>query len=232
MAAMDQVNILQCLLFVAEDPLSAQEAADVLEIKPREAEQLVAKLQERLEGSGIHVVSIAGGYALATRPEYAEHVETFLQPDPQRLSRQALEVLAIVAYRQPITRPEVDDVRGVNSSGIVNSLVEKDLLKIAGRAKAPGRPFLLSTTERFLSAFGLRSLEDMPQLELPLPKPESAAQLAHGNSGTPAGDEDASEPDEQDAETDDGPEEAEDQPRAETTSGDETPSAPDASPVQ
>jgi len=180
MAQTDLVNALECLLFVSEDPLSAQDAAGVLGAEPREVEDLVAALQKRLEGSGLHVVCLAGGYALGTRPEYADYVETLLQPDPQRLSRQALEVLAIVAYRQPITRPEVDSIRGVNSSGVVNSLLEKDLLKIAGRAKAPGRPFLLSTTATFLSAFGLRSLEDMPQLELPLPKPESAAQLTHG----------------------------------------------------
>ncbi|HCU35053.1 MAG TPA: SMC-Scp complex subunit ScpB [Armatimonadetes bacterium] len=179
MAQTDLVNALECLLFVSEDPLSAQDAAGVLGAQPREVEDLIAALQKRLEGSGLHVVCLAGGYALGTRPEYADYVETLLQPDPQRLSRQALEVLAIVAYRQPITRPEVDSIRGVNSSGVVNSLLEKDLLKIAGRAKAPGRPFLLSTTATFLSAFGLRSLDDMPQLELPLPKPESAAQLTH-----------------------------------------------------
>lgn len=179
MAQTDLMNALECLLFVAEDPLSARDAAEVLGAQPREVEDTIAALQMRLEGSGLHVVCLAGGYALGTRPEYADYVERLLQPDPERLSRQALEVLAIVAYRQPITRPEVDAIRGVNSSGVVNSLLEKDLLKIAGRAKAPGRPFLLSTTATFLSAFGLRSLEDMPQLELPLPKPESAAQLRH-----------------------------------------------------
>ncbi len=211
----DIVNALECLLFVAEDPLSAREAADVLGIAPREVEDTIAALQRRLEGSGLHVVSIAGGYALGTRPEYADYVETLLQPDPERLSRQALEVLAIVAYRQPITRPEVDAIRGVNSSGVVNSLLEKDLLKIAGRAKAPGRPFLLSTTATFLSAFGLRSLEDMPQLELPLPKPESAAQLVHATEDAPGT--------EVDAEPEPGAPETAANPPDQSTDGDETP---------
>ena len=169
MSSTDLVSALQCLLFVAEEPLSSQRAAEILQIRPEEVAELIEKLQHKLQGHGLHVVHLAGGYSLATLPDYADYVQALLEPDPQRLSRQALEVLAIVAYRQPITRPQIDALRGVNSSTVLNSLIEKDLLRITGRANAPGRPFVLATTSYFLSAFGLSDLDDLPQLELPLP---------------------------------------------------------------
>lgn len=170
------VNTLQCLLFVSDEPLEPRRLAEVLQTSPEQVPELVDQLRHKLEGHGLHVVHLAGGYSLATRPEYAEAVQQLLQPDPQRLSRQALEVLAIVAYRQPITRPEVDALRGVNSSGVINSLIERDLLRITGRSNAPGRPFLLATTNFFLSLFGLKDLSDLPRIELPLPpaRPASA----------------------------------------------------------
>jgi segregation and condensation protein B len=170
------VNTLECLLFVSDEPLEPRRLSDILQVKPEQVAELVEQLGRKLEGHGLHVVHLAGGYSLATRPEHAEAVQQLLQPDPQRLSRQALEVLAIVAYRQPITRPELDALRGVNSSGVVNSLIERDLLRITGRANVPGRPFLLATTNFFLSLFGLKDLSDLPEIDLPLPdsRPEDA----------------------------------------------------------
>jgi len=112
-------------------------------------------------------VQLAGGYALATRPEFADYVQRLVEPEPERLSIQALETLAILAYRQPITRPEIDALRGVNSGGVVTSLLEKGLIRIKGRKDAPGRPFLLETTAHFLSAFGLGDLSDLPRVDLP-----------------------------------------------------------------
>ncbi len=183
----DLVNALQCLLFVGEEPLSAQRAAELLQVRPEAVAELISKLQRKLKGHGLHVVHLAGGYALATLPDYAEYVQALLEPDPQRLSKQALEVLAIVAYRQPITRPHIDALRGVNSSGVINSLIEKDLLRITGRAQAPGRPFLLVTTAYFLSAFGLSDLDDLPRLELPLPAAQSGtAELSEDETGEQA----------------------------------------------
>jgi segregation and condensation protein B len=102
---------------------------------------------------------------LATRPEYAEYVRRLIEPEPWRMSRSALETLTIVAYRQPVTRPEVDAIRGVDSSYVLSMLVERGLIRVAGRKEAPGRPLLFETTPEFLSAFGLKSLDDLPMLD-------------------------------------------------------------------
>lgn len=158
------VNALECLLFAAKEPVAVGRLAQVLEVDVTRLPGLLEELQRAREGTGLHVLALAGGYALATRPEYSDHVQRLLEPDPERLSVQALETLAIIAYRQPITRPEVDEVRGVNSSGAVASLVEKNLVRVAGRKDAPGRPFLLETTPHFLSVFGLHDLSDLPEL--------------------------------------------------------------------
>ena len=158
------VNALECLLFAAKEPVAVSRLAQVLEVDVTELPGLLEDLQRAREGTGLHVLALAGGYALATRPEHSEHVQRLLEPDPERLSVQALETLAIIAYRQPITRPEVDEVRGVNSSGAVASLIEKTLARVAGRKDAPGRPFLLETTPHFLSVFGLSDLGDLPEL--------------------------------------------------------------------
>ncbi|MCE5237563.1 SMC-Scp complex subunit ScpB [bacterium] len=158
---------LQCLLFVAGEPLPVDRLAQALGQEVTDIPGLCDRLNEHLEGQGLHVVQLAGGYALATRPEFADYVQRLLEPEPERLSIQALETLAIIAYRQPITRPEIDALRGVNSGGVVTSLLEKGLLRIRGRKDAPGRPFLLETTAHFLSSFGLGDLSDLPRVDLP-----------------------------------------------------------------
>jgi segregation and condensation protein B len=158
------INALECSLFAAKEPVPLAQLAEVLGIDATELPGLLERLTQAREGSGLQVVQLAGGYSLGTRAEYAEYVERLLQPDPAKLSIQALETLAIVAYRQPITRPEVDEVRGVNSTGAVMSLVAKDLVRVAGRKDAPGRPFVLETTPHFLSSFGLKDLGDLPDI--------------------------------------------------------------------
>ena len=158
---------LQCILFVAGEPLPVDRLAQVLGQEVTDVHRLCDQLNARLAGHGLHVVQLGGGFALATRPEFADYVQRLVEPEPQRLSIQALETLAIVAYRQPITRPEIDDLRGVNSGGVVASLLEKGLLRIKGRKDAPGRPFLVETTAHFLSSFGLKDLADLPKVDLP-----------------------------------------------------------------
>jgi segregation and condensation protein B len=158
------INTLECLLFAAKEPLPVQRLAEVMQCEATDLPRLLHELNERRTHTGLHAAHLAGGWVLATRPEYAEAVQRLLEPDPQRLSIQALETLAIIAYRQPITRPEVDEIRGVNSSGAVTSLIEKDLVRIAGRKDAPGRPFLLQTTAHFLSVFGLSELAELPDI--------------------------------------------------------------------
>jgi segregation and condensation protein B len=158
---------LQCVLFVAGEPLPVDRIAQALAREVTEVPGLCDRLNQRLTAEGLHVVQLAGGYALATRPEFADYVQRLLEPEPERLSIQSLETLAIIAYRQPITRPEIDALRGVNSGGVVTTLLEKGLIRITGRKDAPGRPFLLETTAHFLSAFGLGELSDLPRVDLP-----------------------------------------------------------------
>lgn len=160
----EKPRALEAVLFAAEGPLDEDRIAAVLEVAVADVPAVVAALGELLAASAVHVVQLAGGYQLATRPRYAGYVQRLREPEPERLSPQALETLAIVAYLQPITRPEIDEIRGVNSTGAVNGLLEKGLLEISGRKEAPGRPFLLNTTAHFLSTFGLNDLGELPEL--------------------------------------------------------------------
>ncbi len=163
-ASLDLCAAAECLLFVSNEPVPAGRLAECLGVPAERITSLMDELAERLVGHGLHVLLLAGGYSLATREEYAELVRVFLEPRPEQLSRQALETLAIIAYRQPITRPQIEAVRGVNSAGAVRTLLEKGLIRTAGRDKSPGRPFVFVTSKEFLSLFGLAGLEDLPPL--------------------------------------------------------------------
>jgi segregation and condensation protein B len=159
-------RIIECILFVAAEPVTAQEVARVLAVEESEAAAALEVLADDLaRDRGLQAVRVAGGYQLRTRPEYAEFVARFLQPDPRRLSRQAVETLAVIAYRQPITQPEIDSLRGVSSSGVLKTLLDAGLVLEAGRKDTPGRPILYQTTPDFLKHFGLSDLSDLPDLE-------------------------------------------------------------------
>jgi len=160
----EAIRGLQAIIFASDAPCDDERLALVLELPLEEIEGLVEDLARLMEGSALQIVRLAGGYHMATRPRYARYVQRLREPEPERLSPQALETLAIVAYLGPITRPEIDEIRGVNSTGSVNSLLEKGLVEICGRKEAPGRPFLLRTTTHFLSTFGLNDLNELPEL--------------------------------------------------------------------
>ncbi len=160
----DLIKGLQAIIFAADAPCEEERLAQLLEVPVEEIEEMVQELAEMMSESALQVVRLAGGYQMATRPRYAGYVQRLREPEPERLSPQALETLAIIAYLGPITRPEIDEIRGVNSTGSVNSLLEKSLVEISGRKDAPGRPFLLVTTAHFLSTFGLNDLEELPEL--------------------------------------------------------------------
>jgi len=155
---------LECLLFVAAEPLPEERVAELLHLDPSAVPAVIQELQDALAGRGLQVVRLAGGYQMTTRPEYAEVVQRYREPRLVPLSKQALETLAIAAYRQPITRPEIDAVRGVNSSHAVQTLAERGLITAVGRKEAAGRPLLYATTPYFLTAFGLGDLGELPQL--------------------------------------------------------------------
>jgi segregation and condensation protein B len=169
----DLVAALEAVLFMAAEPLAAKELGEILGVSPAEAESLAARLETACAGRGLKLALVAGGYELCTRPEYAEFVARLHQPHRFRLSRAALETLAIIAYRQPVTRPEIEAIRGVNSDGVISTLLNYRLIREAGRKEAPGRPVLYRTTEDFLLHFGLGSVGDLPRLDaLPAPGPE------------------------------------------------------------
>jgi segregation and condensation protein B len=158
--------VLECLLFVASEPVTPREVAQALSLEEADAGRALEELRLQFtNGGGLQVVRVAGGYQMCTRPEYADAVARFLQPAAQRLSRQALEALAIIAYRQPITQPEIDAIRGVHSGGVLKTLLERGLIEERGRKETVGRPILYATTEEFLKHFGLDDLSALPLLE-------------------------------------------------------------------
>jgi len=158
--------ILESLLFAAGEPVSLARLAVVLDNVPKEAirKALNEMALAYAGGRGIALEQVAGGYQLRTPKEHALYVRKLLAAKPPRLSRSLLETLAIVAYRQPITRPEIEQLRGVDSGGVLETLLERRLIKIAGRKEAPGRPMVYATTAEFLEAFSLKDLESLPDL--------------------------------------------------------------------
>ena len=176
-------RVIEALLFSAQKPLSVRELTEAIrgaaaedEFSPnefarvREAEVAAALEQLKIENieqqRAFQVNERAEGWQLASDPKYAQWVrQLFPAPKPARLSAPALETLAIIAYRQPITRADVEAVRGVNIDGVLQTLMERGLVKIAGRAEIPGRPLLYETTQFFLDHFGLRNLDELPNVE-------------------------------------------------------------------
>jgi segregation and condensation protein B len=158
---------LEALLFVAGGPVSVQQLAVALERKQEEIEQSLKVLSQSYNGKrGLSIQRHNGKIQLTTAPHLAEHVEKFLGLEAtSRLSRAALETLAIIAYRQPITRPGIDAIRGVSSDGVLKSLLSKGLIQEAGRADGPGRPILFETTAEFLQHFGLSTIDELPPFE-------------------------------------------------------------------
>lgn len=159
---------LEALLFVAPSPVSVHQLAEAIGVSTEEVEQGLRKLSLTFQQDrGLRIQFFQGRYQLTTPAELASLVEKFLGLEAtSRLSRAALETLAIIAYRQPITRPGIDAVRGVNSDGVLKSLLSKGLVQEIGRAEGPGRPILYGTTMDFLQHFGLNSLDDLPPFEL------------------------------------------------------------------
>ena len=173
----EPVNVLEALLFASDTPIEAARIQEVLDLdSAAAARELVDALARRLDGDGraLQLIEVGGGFRLVTRPEVAPWLIKLQRSKTRsRLSRPALETLAIIAYRQPVSRPDVDAVRGVNSEGVLDNLLERRMIRIAGRRDSPGRPFLYETTREFLVAFGLRDLSDLPKVEGELLIPES-----------------------------------------------------------
>jgi segregation and condensation protein B len=179
-------DVVEALLFASDTPLEAERIREVLELSDvAEARDLVEELRERYAAAdrALTIVEVGGGYRMVTRPDIAPWLVRLARSRTrQRLSRPALETLAIIAYRRAVSRPEVDAIRGVNSEGVLESLLERRLIRVAGRKEAPGRPFLYETTREFLVAFGLRDLADLPHIEGDLVIPEGAPTIDDGEA--------------------------------------------------
>jgi segregation and condensation protein B len=179
-------DVVEALLFASDTPLEAERIREVLELESAQAaRELVEELRTRYQDRGLQIVEVGGGYRMITRPELAPWLVRLARARTKsRLSRPALETLAIIAYKQPVSRPEMDAIRGVNSEAVLENLLERRLIRITGRKEAPGRPYLFETTREFLVAFGLRDLADLPKVEGELVVPELAGVAEHGEAET------------------------------------------------
>jgi segregation and condensation protein B len=189
----DLKNIIESLLFVAEAPLTVDQIKDVLTLADRKMiketlNDLIVDYEERQGAFILH--EVAGGYQFRTRPEYVPWIKRLLQPKPARLSKAALETLAIVAYKQPLIRSDIEHLRGVDCGGVLRMLLERKLIRVLGRKEIPGRPLIYATTKEFLQVFDLKNLKDLPtpkeiealgnaSNEAPDDTPDDAEETAH-----------------------------------------------------
>jgi segregation and condensation protein B len=187
-------GIIEALLFASGDSLSVERIVNVLgEVSRAEVIQALRQLgtQYAAEGRGLQVVEVAGGYQITTRPDCAPWIKRLEKAKAgAKLSRSAMETLAIVAYKQPVVRAEIEQIRGVDTAGVLRTLLDRRLIRIVGRKDIPGRPMMYGTTKEFLQAFGLKDLGDLPALrdikdlgepeQSMLPEIDPSTSLAHG----------------------------------------------------
>lgn len=160
-------SIIEAILFISEKPVSLKTLNSIFNIQGSQIKEIIDELiQDYIKrNSGILIINMDGSYQMVTNPEYAEWLKIFKNLNSSsKLSEQALETLAIIAYKQPITKAEIDRLRGVNSENAIKTLMEKRLIKIVGKKELPGRPFLYGTTKEFLKLFGISSLSELPGL--------------------------------------------------------------------
>lgn len=161
-------NIIESLLFVADSPIPMDRLRSVIhEADKNKILSALSDLKEEYETrkGGFFLDEVAGGFQLRSRPEYREWVTRLVQPSPLRLSKAAIEALAIIAYKQPIIRADIEYIRGVDSGGIIRTLMERKLVRVLGRRDIPGRPLIYATTKRFLEVFDLKDLKNLPTLK-------------------------------------------------------------------
>jgi segregation and condensation protein B len=174
-------HIIESFLFVAEGPLTVDRIHNVLpHVDKKDIRDAVQELAEEYDArkGGFHLRTIAGGFQIRTRPEYKDWIKRLIQPKTFRLSKAALETIAIIAYKQPIIRSDIEHIRGVDCGGILRMLLERKLIRVLGRKEIPGRPLIYATTKQFLEVFDLKDLKD-------LPTPEEIASLENASSDNP-----------------------------------------------
>jgi segregation and condensation protein B len=166
--AAERIAIIEALIFVSEEPLSVKTMAEVLREDRAVVESAVAELAQEFNGrnGGLQLREVAGGWQFATRPEYHEHVRAYLKSRPSaKLSIASLETLAVIAYKQPVTVPEILEIRGVQSPSSIKTLLDKKLIVAKGRKETVGRPMMYGTSKDFLMQFGLKDLGELPSME-------------------------------------------------------------------
>jgi len=164
----DLTSIVESLFFISDVPLTIERLCAILEeYPPGDVEAAVARLRETCDasGRGICLTEVAGGYQLRSRPENADYIRRLIRGKSFKFSRSALETLAVIAYRQPITRAEVEYLRGVDTGGVLKTLLEKKMVRIIGKKDIPGKPLIYGTTREFLEAFSLKDLASLPTLK-------------------------------------------------------------------
>ncbi len=164
----EKISVIEAIIFLSGELITCSTLKDVLELPESEIKRLMEELisEYRERKSGLLIIEIANGYQMVTNPLYAEWMTKFKKMRiSSKLSMPALETLAIIAYKQPIIRAEIEQIRGVNSDSAIKTLLEKRLIKIMGRKEVPGRPFLYGTTREFLQYFGLKDLTELPTLK-------------------------------------------------------------------
>lgn len=160
--------IIESLLFISEKPLLIEQIHRLLsDLEPVDIRRILDELKSEYEAAnrGMRIIEIAGGFQMVVPPEFSALLKKFYRQPKERLTQATLETLAIIAYKQPITRMEIGQIRDVDVSGIVKNLISKGLVRIAGRKKSPGRPFVYATSRQFLEYFGLNSLEELPPIQ-------------------------------------------------------------------
>src|ERR1051325_3587971 len=161
-------SIAEALIFVADEPISAKTIADIIDAERETVEKAIAELAEEYEGrkGALQLREIAGGWQIATRPEHHEDIRAYLKSRPSaKLSLASLETLAVIAYKQPVTVPEILDIRGVQSPSAIKTLLDKRLIVAKGRKETVGRPMMYGTSKEFLIQFGLKNLSELPSIE-------------------------------------------------------------------
>lgn len=162
-------SVIEALLFASEKPLTIEQARNILDnMEANEVRRLLEELKSDYEQAnrGIRITEVAGGFQMITSANFAPFLKKFFKErHVERLSKPALETLAIIAYKQPLTKFEIESLRNVNVDGVMKGLLDKNLIRISGRKKAPGRPFVFGTTKQFLEYFGLKTLEELPKME-------------------------------------------------------------------
>lgn len=162
-------SVIESMLFVSGEPLSLRELSNNLEIKDKVIEEVIKEMMNEYEekSRGIKLISIDGAYQLVTKSENSDYIQKLLKKNKKHsLSQASIESLAIIAYKQPITRIDIDEIRGVKSESAIQKLVERGLIKDIGRLEVPGRPILYGTTDEFLRQFGLKTIKELPSLDL------------------------------------------------------------------